>query len=143
TPTTPTTPTIPPVNAPPLPRISSDWDPKQDIFVREYSRHQDVRREFEALYIPERRPTAARMRRTSHHGFFRGQTEDRTKLRVRVDPGAGPDDTVLIDGATTSIYDCYLLRADIMKNVNIFRRFQVCGYACTDVNETDKATFDR
>jgi hypothetical protein len=126
-PSTAPTPTIRRSTVPPLPRISSDWDPEHDIVVRGNSRHQDIRKEFEEFHVAKRRPAAARARarHTSHHGYFRSQTEDGVRIRVPVDMRARPDATVVIDGATASIYDAYLLQANIMKNVNVFRRHQV------------------
>ncbi|RYP21030.1 hypothetical protein DL765_002437 [Monosporascus sp. GIB2] len=109
----------------PLPRISSDWDPKRDIVECGDSRHQDIRKEFEDFHVAERRPVTAMVRRTSHRGHFRSQFGDGLGICVPVDPEAGPDATVVIDRATASIYDAYLLRADITKNVNIFRRYQI------------------
>ncbi|KAH7114588.1 poly polymerase catalytic domain-containing protein [Dactylonectria macrodidyma] len=122
--TAPTT-TISRSIAPPLPRISSDWDPDHDIVVRGNLGHQDIRKEFEDSHVAKRRPAGARARRTSHHGYFRRQTDGRASLRVPVDLGARADATVLIDRATASIYDVYLLRVDISKNENFFRRHQI------------------
>lgn len=110
----------------PLPRISSDWDPEHDIVYGGISRHGDIRKEFEEFNVAKRRPAAAKARHTLHHAYFRSQTEDGGRVRVPVDLGANPDATVVVDKATASIYDAYLLRADIMKNVNIFWRQQVC-----------------
>jgi hypothetical protein len=124
----------------PLPRISSDWDPENDIVVRGNSRHQDIRKEFEDFHAAKRRPAAAKARRTSHHGYFRSQTEDGVRIRVPVDLRACPDATVVIDRVTASIYDAYLLRADIMKNVNVFRRHQVRQHACTYIDEAKPLT---
>ncbi|RSL91663.1 hypothetical protein CDV31_015424 [Fusarium ambrosium] len=107
---------------PPLPRISSDWDPEHDIVVRGNSRYQNNRKEFEDSHVAKRRPVVTRARHTSHHGYFRRQTDGRASLRVPVDLGARPDATVVIDKATASIYDVYLLRVDISKNENFFRR---------------------
>lgn len=67
-------------------------------------------------------------------------------MRVPVDLGADPHATVVIDRPTASIYDVYLLRADIMKNVNIFRRHQVCQHTCTyrdEAKSTNKMLFNR
>lgn len=140
-------------SAVPLPRISSGWEPEHDIVVRGNSRHQDVRKEFEDFHVAKRRPTAAKRRsavatarRTSHHGHFRSQTENGGRIRVPVDPRAGSNATVVIHRATASIYDAYLLRAEIMKNVNVFRRHQVCQHACAYVDQaepTDKRLFHR
>ena len=138
--------TIPRLTAPPLPRISSDWDPEHDIVVRGNLRHQDIRKEFEDFHVAKRRPAAARARHTSHHGYFRRQTEDGVRIRVSVDLRASPDATVVIDRATASIYDAYLLRADITKNVNVFRRHQVCQhvlYIYQRSETTNKKLFDR
>ncbi|KIX01901.1 uncharacterized protein Z518_07840 [Rhinocladiella mackenziei CBS 650.93] len=46
-------------------------------------------------------------------------------LCVPVDLRADPDAAVVIHRVTASIYDAYLLRVDIMKNVNTFRRHQI------------------
>ncbi|KAI3337577.1 PARP-domain-containing protein [Xylariaceae sp. AK1471] len=127
------TPTIPRLTAPRLPRISSDWDAEHDIVVRGNLRYQDIRNEFEDCYVVKRRLAAvrarararARVRHISHRGYFLSQTGDGVKIRVPVDPMAGPDATVLIHEATASIYDAYLIRTDITRNINIFRRHQV------------------
>lgn len=139
-PSTAPTPTIPPSIAPPLPRISSDWDPEHDIVVRGNLRHQDIRKEFEDSHVAKRRPAATRARHTSHYGYFRRQNDGRASLHVPVDLGACPDATVVIDKATASIYDVYLLRADISKSVNFFRRHQVRQNACTYVDEVKLLT---
>ena len=132
-------PTSPRLNVP-LPRISSDWDPENDIVVRGNSKHQDIRKEFEDFHSAKRRPAAAKARRTSHHGYFRSQTENGVRIRVPVNLKACPDATVVIDRVTASIYDAYLLRADIMKNVNVFQRHQVCQHACTYIVEAKPLT---
>ena len=139
-PLTASTPTRPCSAVPPLRRISSDWDPEHDIVVRGNSRHQDIRKEFEDFHVAKRRPAAARTRHISHRGHFRSQTENGVRIRVPVDLRAGPNATVVIDRATASIYDAYLLRADIMKNVNVFRRHQVCQHACTYIDKTKPLT---
>ncbi len=120
-------PTAPRSAAPRLPRISSGWDPEHDIVARGlhgYMWHQGIRNEFEDLDIA--RPRAAgRARQTSHHGHFRRQTQDKARVHVPVDPRADPDAAVVIDRATASIYDAYLLKADVAKKTNVFRRHQV------------------
>ena len=116
-------PTLPRSPVPRLPRISSDWDPEHDIVLRRDLSHPDIRKEFEDLHTAKRRP--ARARHTSHRGHFRRQTEDGAKIHVPVDCAAGSDATVVVDRPTASIYDAYLLRVDITKNLNIFRRHQV------------------
>ncbi|RYP09492.1 hypothetical protein DL764_001271 [Monosporascus ibericus] len=119
------TPPIPRSIVFPLPRISSDWDPERDIVDRGILKHQAIRKEFEDFHVAERRPVTATVRRTSHRGHFRSQFGDGLRTCVPVDLGAGPDATVVVDRATVSIYDAYLLRADITKNVNVFWRHQI------------------
>lgn len=125
---------------PPLRRISSDWDVEHDIVALGNSRYDSVRKEFEESHVTKRRPAAARTRQTSLRGHFRSQMENGVRIHVPVDMSASPDATVVIDRATASIYDTYLLRADIMKNVNIFRRHQVCQQACTFFDENKLLT---
>jgi poly [ADP-ribose] polymerase 2/3/4 len=143
---TPLTPTIPRAAVPRLPRISSDWDPEHDNVVCGFSRHRDIRTEFEGSHVLQRHSAAAKARYTSHHGHFRLQARNGVRIHVPVDIGGTPDATVVIDNATTSIYDAYLLRADIMKNVNAFRRHQVCQHTCTHIYKakfTNKMLFNR
>jgi poly [ADP-ribose] polymerase 2/3/4 len=133
----------PPRNRPGVPllrRISSDWDVEHDIVGLGILRHESVRKEFEEVHIAKRRPAAARTRHTSLRGHFRSQMENGVRIHVPVDMAASPDATVVIDRATASIYDTYLLRADIMKNVNIFRRHQVCQQAWQYLDENELLT---
>jgi len=131
----PQTPTNPLPIAPRLPRISSDWDIEHDIVMRGKLRYENIRSEFEDGYVEKRRLAAVkarararvRHRHISHHGYFHSQIGDGAKIHVPVDPMADPDTTVLIHQPTASIYDTYLLRTDIQRNVNIFRRHQVCS----------------
>ncbi|KIW84820.1 hypothetical protein Z517_00208 [Fonsecaea pedrosoi CBS 271.37] len=115
----------------PLPRICSDWE-GYDTFLSESERYQEYRLRFEALYIPKKRPSTARSRCISHHGYFRSQTWRGKRLHIPRDPKAGFDATVVIDRGRMSIYDVYLLRVDIMKNINSFRRHQVVYYPETE-----------
>jgi poly [ADP-ribose] polymerase 2/3/4 len=134
------TPPRPRPGVPPLRRISSDWDVEHDIVALGNSRHDSVRKEFEESHVAKRRVAAARTRHTSLRGHFRSQMENGVRIHVPVDMSASPDATVVIDRATASIYDTYLLRADIMKNVNLFRRHQVCQQACTYIHENGVLT---
>lgn len=138
-PSTAPRPTVP-RSAVPLPRISSDWDPEHDIVVHGNSRHQDMQMEFEDFHVAKRPPIAVRARRTSHRGHFRSQTEGGMRVQVPVDLSAGPGATVVIHSAAASIYDAYLLKADIMKNVNIFRRHQVRQAAYTSFDDAKPLT---
>ena len=130
---------IPRSTVPPLLRISSDWDPEQDIIARRNLRHQDIRKEFEDCHVAKRPTAAARVRHNSHRGHFRSQTENGEKIRVPVDTMAGPDGTVVVDRVTASIYDAYLLRADTTKNVNLFRRHQVRQHTRIYINKSEIA----
>jgi poly [ADP-ribose] polymerase 2/3/4 len=112
-------------NIPPLPRISSDWDSELDIVLRGNSKHQDIRKEFEDSHVAKLRRSTTRARYTSHHGYFRSQTGDGARLFIPVDELVGPNATVVVDRASSSIYDAYLLRVDITNNTNRFRRHQV------------------
>ncbi|ERF68475.1 hypothetical protein EPUS_05614 [Endocarpon pusillum Z07020] len=116
---------IPRSVAPPLPRISSDCEPEHDIVVRGYSSHRYIQEEFEDIQVVKYWSPAVKLRHTSHRGHFRSHTQNGVRIRVPVDLGAARDATVVIHRATASIYDAYLLRADIMKNVNNFRRHQI------------------
>ena len=114
-----------------LPRISSEWDIEDECAAYASERYQDSRLEFEDQHDVKRRhagkarSATSNARRTSHRGYFRSQTEHRLKLHVPVDIRADPGATVVIDRVTASIYDAYILRVDIMNNVNTFRRLQV------------------
>jgi poly [ADP-ribose] polymerase 2/3/4 len=142
-PPTAPTPTRPRSAVPPLRRISSDWDPEHDIALGGKSSHEDIRKEFEELHVAKQRLAAARARtrtrHNSHRGHFRSQTEKGVRICVPVNLRAGPDARVVIDRATASIYDAYLLRADIVKNVNNFRRHQV-SQTCMHLYPRDKTT---
>ncbi|OQV10444.1 PolyADP-ribose polymerase catalytic domain-containing protein, partial [Cladophialophora immunda] len=122
----PPSPPPPPIPRPtvPLPRITSDWE-SYDIFLSESQRHRENRIEFETVYASHNRRCSTRSRRTSHYGYFRTQTQDGARIHIPPDFEAGLDAAVVIDRARTSIYDAYLLRADIMKNINFFRRHQI------------------
>jgi hypothetical protein len=118
---------------PRLPRISSDWDAEHDIVVRGDLVYQASRKEFESCYAAKRRVAAVRSRSRvsdiSHRGYFLSQTGDGMRIHVPVDPGAEPGAMVLIHETTSSIYDAYCLHTNITRNVNFFRRHQVC-YFC-------------
>ncbi|OAP64203.1 hypothetical protein AYL99_00175 [Fonsecaea erecta] len=118
---------LPPIPAPvfPLPRISSDRE-SDDFHASEKQRHEENRLEFEALYNKHRSPCSSRSRRTSHYGFSRTQIQQNgASINVPLDFRAGFDAKVVIDRLKMSIYDAYLVRVDITKNVNYFRRQQV------------------
>jgi len=112
-------------SSPRLPRISSDWEPSDDNISRSSSIYKDIRDEFEHSHkwIGKGRSTVSRP--TSHHGFFRAQTADGRRISIPVDPEAHPDAYVVVDKASSTIFDVYLLQSNIMKNVNRFRRHQV------------------
>jgi hypothetical protein len=110
----------------PLPRISSDLDPAQELLDSWHPKYEDVRREFERCHAVQPRLGSSRARRTSHHGYFRNQISSQSRPHVPVDLSAGPEATVVIDPSAESIYDAYLVRSDIKLNINTFRRHQVC-----------------
>ncbi|KAH7012094.1 poly polymerase catalytic domain-containing protein [Microdochium trichocladiopsis] len=47
------------------------------------------------------------------------------RLSLLVDPAAGSESNVVVEKSTHSIWDAYLLRADVPRNVNRFRRQQI------------------
>ncbi|KAK0706290.1 hypothetical protein B0T26DRAFT_446870 [Lasiosphaeria miniovina] len=108
----------------PLSRISSDWDDKREMAAcrTSWQDHEKYRAEFEKLQVLKP-PT--RIRLTTHHGSFREQTGHWARTRISPDPGASPDGSVVIDTHTSSIYDAYLLCADVMRSINNFHRHQI------------------
>lgn len=110
---------------PHLSRISSEWDSEDDIASTGDLKYQDFRCEFEQYFVEKTARPAPRAKYVSHRGWFRRQTLAGASAHIPLDPEAGPDTSVVIDGATESIYDAYLLRVDIMKNINDFHRHQV------------------
>jgi len=114
---------------PRLARISSDCDLESDPLLKPggVARHepQDMREEFERCYPDGPPPSSRRTRQLSHHGFFRRQILSGAEVFVPLDPDATEGD-VVVDNGSASIYDVYLLRVDIARNVNAFHRHQVC-----------------
>jgi hypothetical protein len=112
---------------PRLTRISSDWDPKDDMIPRSGEEYSELRKEFEEHFAekPHLPTRTSRARYISHHGYFRRQTAAGSNIFVELDPDEGPDTSVVIDGPTASIYDAFLLQADIALNLNTFYRQQV------------------
>ncbi|KAK3367705.1 poly polymerase catalytic domain-containing protein [Podospora didyma] len=112
----------------PLPRISTDWDLQKDIVfhTNSPSNTQALRKEFETCHVPmqSRRPTSAGYH-ASPQGYFLDQTAHENGPRIPVDPKAAPGSYVVVDHTSRTIYDVYLLQADIMTNVNRFRRHQI------------------
>ncbi len=127
-PSTPPALAIPTQAIPRLTRISSDWDVKDEVALAMDLQFSALGREFEERFAEDPRPFArkARAKYVSHHGYFQRQTRGGTDTyHVSPDPDAGPDASVVIDKHTASIYDAFLLRADVTQNVNIFYRQQV------------------
>lgn len=118
---------------PRLSRISSDCDPEADPLWRSHAdRYQTLRDEFERSFADGPPASPRRTRQLSHHGFFRRQILSGEDVFVPCDPAAtervGPSSVgeVLVDKASATIYDAYLLRVDIARGVNSFHRHQVC-----------------
>ncbi|KAK0715415.1 poly polymerase catalytic domain-containing protein [Lasiosphaeris hirsuta] len=129
-----THPPLSPLDAaiPRLARISSDWDPEDDIVPRENLKYEEMRCEFEQSFFPGGLPPPSRRaRHVSHHGYFRSQTSVQSDPRVPLDPEAGPGSIVVVDKASATIFDAYLLRADIKKNLNAFHRHQITFDPCS------------
>lgn len=116
---------------PRLARISSDWDPEDDIVPRENLKYEEMRCEFEQSSPSGLPPPSRRARHVSHHGYFRSQTWAQSGPRVPLDPEASPGSIVVVDKASATIYDSYLLRADIKKNLNAFHRHQITFDPCS------------
>ncbi|KAK0738983.1 poly polymerase catalytic domain-containing protein [Schizothecium vesticola] len=108
-----------------LARISSDCNLEDDPLLKENPRYEDMRQEFEQSFAGGLRPSSGRARHLSHHGYFRRQILSQAELFVPLDPDASLDSVVVMEKASASIYDAYLLRADIAKNLNAFYRCQV------------------
>jgi len=116
-----------------LSRISSDCDLEGDpLLKRNYSYHEEMREEFEKSFRDGPPPSSRRTRHLSHHGYFRRQILSGADVFIPLDPeatgsvGTSNVGEAFVDKAGASIYDAYLLRVDIAKNVNSFHRHQVC-----------------
>jgi len=120
------TPAAADATVPRLTRISSDYDLEDDPLLKESFRYEDMRRDFEQSFAEGLRPSSGVTRHLSHHGYFRRQIQSRAEVFIPPDPDATLDSIVAMDKAPGSIYDAYLLRADIAKNLNTFHRCQVC-----------------
>lgn len=110
---------------PRLTRISSDWDPKDDIISTSGQEYSALRQEFEKHFAEKPHLSTRRAKYISHHGYFRRQTAAGANIFVDLGPDEGPDTFVVIDGPTASIYDAFLLQADIGLNLNTVYRQQV------------------
>jgi hypothetical protein len=109
-----------------LTRISSDCTLEDDPLLKENPKYEDMRQEFEQSFADRLRPCSRRTRHLSHHGYFKRHVLSQAEVLVPLDPDASLDSVVVMDKASASIYDAYLLRADIAKNLNTFHRCQVC-----------------
>ncbi|KAK0627411.1 poly polymerase catalytic domain-containing protein [Immersiella caudata] len=128
-------PVAPGVAIPRLSRISSDCDLEGDQSSRtSATSYEDLRREFERSFVDGPNPSSRRTKYLSHHGYFRRQILSGPEAFVPLDPDATSDvgtsgvGEVLVDKASASIYDAYLLRVDIAKNVDSFHRQQIVFY---------------
>jgi poly [ADP-ribose] polymerase 2/3/4 len=114
------------VPVPRLTRISSDCDLENDPLLKLGAEDKDIRQEFEQSFLDRPGPSSRLARHLSHHGYFRRQMLSQADVLVPPDPDARLGEVVVVDRASASIYDAYLLRVDIAKNVNTFYRQQVC-----------------
>ena len=128
---------------PRLPRISSDCDPEDEIMSSLRPLSEDLyrtRQEFDDLHRTRQElenPASLRRRRgtggLSRYGrsdtvcrqYFKSQTEGDRELHISADPEAPGDAEIVVDAASASIYDAYLLTANISRNVNSFQRLRV------------------
>ena len=129
-------PSLPKIARPaiPLARISSDTDPSNDVVVPVDSLADldDAQLQFERRYITRRHLDYRQARRASHLGYFRSQTDNGGSIRIPVDPDEDDDDaTVVRDTRTKSIYDAYMVLADIARNTNQFLRLQASVSSCS------------
>ncbi|KAH7027233.1 poly polymerase catalytic domain-containing protein [Microdochium trichocladiopsis] len=118
-----------------LPRISSEIDSGSTAFSAPLSscrdgHGHDSRLEFEAFCgrKPSKVPARLSLRKqrlARHTDYFMSQMLHIKKLSLLVDPAAGSESNVVVEKSTHSIWDAYLLRADVPRNVNLFRRQQI------------------
>ncbi len=150
-PSTPPTPAMTTQPFPRLTRISSDWDVKGEVALAMDLQFSALGREFEERFAEGQRPSARRLRAkyVSHHGYFQRQTRGGTDTyHVSPDPDAGLDASVVVDRHTASIYDAFLLRADVTQNVNVFYRLQVSPYSpqflafAMHLNDSEKRAYN-
>lgn len=122
-----TKPSSPGARRPPrLPRISSECDLEDEILAFLLASSNDLtqtRREFDGL-TGIHNPRADK-RITAHRRYFKSQTEAAGELHILADPEAFGDAEIVVDAANYSIYDAYLLSADVTRNVNLFQRHRV------------------
>ncbi|KAJ1327399.1 poly [ADP-ribose] polymerase 2/3/4 [Microdochium nivale] len=60
-----------------------------------------------------------------HKNYFDRQVGRGSNILCALDPEAGPECRVSVESSTRTIWDAYLLRADVARNVNSFRRQQI------------------
>ena len=121
----PRPPPVPGTTVPRLSRISSDCDLENDPLLKPGAEYKDIRQEFEQSFVGMPGPPSRLARHLSHHGYFRTQLLHQADVLVPLDPDVSSGGTVVVDKASASIYDAYLLRVDIAKDVNAFYRQQV------------------
>lgn len=119
-------PSPPDATIPRLTSISSDCVLKDDPLLRMSAGYEAMRQEFEQSFADGSRSSSRGARPLSHHGYFRGQTRGPADTFIPPDPDADLDQSVVVDKVSGSIYDAYLLRVDVAKNINAFHRHQVC-----------------
>ncbi len=110
---------------PRLPRISSEWDPRDDAALNSDLEYNKLKNEFELRFAEDLHRYSPKVRAVSHRGYFRRQTIDgEGSYHISPDPDV-PNAWVVVDRPTASIYDAFLLWADIAHNRNAFYRQQV------------------
>lgn len=111
---------------PRLPRISSDCDLEDEIlaFLRASTKDLDrARREFDSL--PGAHDPRVDRRIAVYRRYFKSQTEGAHRLHIPGDPLTSEDAEVVVDNESYTIYDAYLLSADVTRNLNSFQRHRV------------------
>lgn len=111
---------------PRLPRISSDCDPQDELqafLLMSSVNFQRTRREFDGL--PGAHSSRIDRRISAHRRYFKIQTEEGGELHIPPDPEADEDAEIVVDTTSSTIYDAYLLSADVAKNRNSFQRLRV------------------
>jgi len=123
-----------------LARISTDWDPDHEGALRNKLNQHATWREFEQSHGRSEsrlRPSSRARERgfASHSGYFQRQATGvlSPELAVPVDPDADPGSVVVADRAGKTIFDCYLLRANITKNINLFHRHQIVFHQASKI----------
>lgn len=118
-----------------LSRISSDTDPTSRSSIAREDNGQNLWHDYvdfcggtPSSTFGHAWKTSSSMRKRKlvrHNDYFMSQMRYRNELQFHPDPDAGPDANVVADSTSCSIWDAYMLRADVARNLNHFRRQQV------------------